>query len=93
MSDLRLIGGDLLPPRSDRRHLLSVSDLTSDDVDRLLATAGSFSLSVASSLGVHAKPWVRVLSPIVPRRAARASVHKVPNGRAGGPPLPSCVHR
>src|SRR5882724_8626059 len=45
MSDLRLIGGDLLPPRSDRRHLLSIADLTSDDVERLLATARSFSLS------------------------------------------------
>jgi aspartate carbamoyltransferase catalytic subunit len=45
MSDLRLIGGDLLPPRSDRRHLLSIADLTSGDVDRLLATARSFALS------------------------------------------------
>src|SRR3954454_5995921 len=45
MSDLRLIGGDLLPPRSERRHLLSIADLSSDDVDRLLATARSFSLS------------------------------------------------
>jgi aspartate carbamoyltransferase catalytic subunit len=45
MSDLRLIGGDLLPPRSDRRHLLSIADLTTEDVERLLATARSFSLS------------------------------------------------
>jgi len=45
MSDLRLIGGDLLPPRSERRHLLSISDLTREDVERLLATARSFSLS------------------------------------------------
>jgi aspartate carbamoyltransferase catalytic subunit len=45
MSDLRLIGGDLLPPRSDRRHLLSIADLSSGDVERLLATARSFSLS------------------------------------------------
>ena len=45
MSDLRLIGGDLLPPRSDRRHLISISDLSSGDVERLLATARSFSLS------------------------------------------------
>ncbi len=45
MTDLRLIGGDLLPPRSERRHLLSIADLTSDDVERLLATARSFSLS------------------------------------------------
>ena len=45
MSDLRLIGGDLLPPRSDRRHLISIGDLTREDVERLLATARSFSLS------------------------------------------------
>ena len=45
MSDLRLIGGDLLPPRSERRHLLSIADLTSEDVERLLATARSFSIS------------------------------------------------
>jgi len=45
MSDLRLIGGDLLPPRSERRHLLSIGDLTREDVERLLATARSFSLS------------------------------------------------
>jgi aspartate carbamoyltransferase catalytic subunit len=45
MSDLRLIGGDLLPPRSERRHLLSIGDLTRGDVERLLATARSFSLS------------------------------------------------
>jgi aspartate carbamoyltransferase catalytic subunit len=45
MTDLRVIGGDLLPPAADRRHLLSVADLGRDDVDRLLATARSFALS------------------------------------------------
>jgi aspartate carbamoyltransferase catalytic subunit len=45
MSDLRVIGGDLLPPAAERRHLLSIEDLTRDDVERLLATAGSFALS------------------------------------------------
>jgi aspartate carbamoyltransferase catalytic subunit len=45
MTDLRLIGGDLLPPRSDRRHLISIADLSTGDVERLLATARSFSLS------------------------------------------------
>jgi aspartate carbamoyltransferase catalytic subunit len=47
MSDLRVIGGDLLPPATERRHLLSVEDLTRNDVERLLATAQSFSLSQA----------------------------------------------
>jgi aspartate carbamoyltransferase catalytic subunit len=45
MSDLRVIGGDLRPPASERRHLLSVADLTADDVQRLLATAASFARS------------------------------------------------
>jgi len=45
VTDLRLIGGDLLPPRSERRHLISIADLTGEDVERLLATARSFSLS------------------------------------------------
>ena len=45
MADLRVIGGDLLLPAAERRHLLAVSDLTADDVARLLATASSFALS------------------------------------------------
>jgi aspartate carbamoyltransferase catalytic subunit len=48
MSDrtLHVVPGELLPPRTpDRRHLLSVADLTRDDVERLLATAHSFALS------------------------------------------------
>jgi aspartate carbamoyltransferase catalytic subunit len=40
------VPGDLLPPEPpNRRHLLSVADLTRDDVERLLATAHSFALS------------------------------------------------
>ena len=43
---LHVVPGELLPPRApDRRHLLSVSDLERDDVERLLATAHSFALS------------------------------------------------
>src|SRR5690242_13477071 len=45
MTDLRVVGGDLLPPSDDRRHLLSISDLSRDDVERLLATARSFAHS------------------------------------------------
>src|SRR5271167_1272443 len=48
MSDrtLHVVPGELLPPRTpDKRHLLSVSDLTKDDVERLLATAHSFARS------------------------------------------------
>ena len=47
MSDLRLIGGDLLPPRSERRHLISIADLRaatsngSRDGSLLLALPGA----------------------------------------------------
>jgi len=42
VTDLRVVGGDLLPPADDRRHLLSVADLSRDDIERLLSTARSF---------------------------------------------------
>jgi aspartate carbamoyltransferase catalytic subunit len=46
MTDLHVVPGELLPPAPpERRHLLSVADLTRDDVERLLATAHSFALS------------------------------------------------
>src|SRR6185437_9918224 len=48
MTDLHVVPGDLLPPAPpERRHLLSISDLTRGDVERLLATARSFALSQA----------------------------------------------
>jgi len=45
MAELRVVGGDLLPPQDGRRHLLSIEDLSRDDVERLLATARSFAHS------------------------------------------------
>ncbi len=48
MTDLHVVPGDLLPPRTPKgRHLLSVADLDRDDIERLLATAQSFALSQA----------------------------------------------
>jgi aspartate carbamoyltransferase catalytic subunit len=44
-TDLRVVGGDLVPPAPERRHLLSIADLSRDDVDRLLSTARSFAAS------------------------------------------------
>ena len=39
-----LIRDELLPPRGPgRRHLISITDLTKDDVERLLALARTFS--------------------------------------------------
>ncbi|HXK15145.1 MAG TPA: aspartate carbamoyltransferase catalytic subunit [Gaiellaceae bacterium] len=45
MTDLRVVGGDLLPPANEKRNLLSISDLSQGDVERLLATARSFAHS------------------------------------------------
>jgi aspartate carbamoyltransferase catalytic subunit len=45
MSELKVVGGGPLPPRADRRHLVSIADLTRDEVERLLATARSFAQS------------------------------------------------
>ncbi|HEV7641054.1 MAG TPA: aspartate carbamoyltransferase catalytic subunit [Gaiellaceae bacterium] len=45
MTDLRVVGGDLLPPANEKRNLLSIADLTPGDVERLLATAASFAHS------------------------------------------------
>ena len=45
MTDLRVVGGDLLPPPNEKRNLLSISDLTQGDIERLLATARSFAHS------------------------------------------------
>jgi aspartate carbamoyltransferase catalytic subunit len=47
MGDIRVMRDDLLPPRpTERRHLLSVADLSRDDVERLLGTARSFARSL-----------------------------------------------
>src|SRR4029077_5374828 len=40
-----VVGGDLVPPSDARRHLLSIGDLTRDDVERLLSRERSFALS------------------------------------------------
>jgi aspartate carbamoyltransferase catalytic subunit len=47
MGDIRVMRDDLKPPPpSERRHLLSVADLSKDDVERLLGTARSFARSL-----------------------------------------------
>jgi aspartate carbamoyltransferase catalytic subunit len=47
MGDIRVMRDDLLPPSStERRHLLSVADLSREDIERLLATARSFARSL-----------------------------------------------
>ena len=42
MPDMTVMREELPPVRPPRRHLLSIEDLTRDDVERLLATARSF---------------------------------------------------
>src|SRR5213080_1615221 len=44
---IRLVTNDLRPPGDPpRRHLISIADLTRDDVERLLATARTFAVSL-----------------------------------------------
>jgi len=47
MAEIRVMREDLRPPKEPpKRHLISIRDLTSDDVERLLATARSFERSL-----------------------------------------------
>jgi aspartate carbamoyltransferase catalytic subunit len=47
MADIHVMRDDLRPPDPPaRRHLISIADLTRDDVERLLATARSFARSL-----------------------------------------------
>src|SRR5216117_1717118 len=47
MAEIRVMREDLLPPGPPpRRHLISIRDLSRDDVERLLATARSFARSL-----------------------------------------------
>src|SRR5881409_3615949 len=47
MGEIHVMREDFLPPKPPpRRHLISIGDLSRDDVERLLATARSFSRSL-----------------------------------------------
>ena len=48
MADVRpLLRAELLPPKSSaRRHLISIADLTREDVERLLAISRTFARSL-----------------------------------------------
>jgi len=47
MTSIRLVGDELRPPEPPpRRHLISIADLTCDDVERLLGTARTFAASL-----------------------------------------------
>jgi aspartate carbamoyltransferase catalytic subunit len=47
MGDIRVMRDDLLPPApAERRHLLSIADVSRDDIERLLGTARSFARSL-----------------------------------------------
>ncbi len=51
MAELKVMRDDLLPPMSPpRRHLVSIADLTRDDVSRLLGTARTFERSLEREL-------------------------------------------
>src|SRR5438067_359149 len=52
MPEIRVVRDELRPPstRAPRRHLISIADLERDDVERLLATAATFSRSLEREL-------------------------------------------
>ena len=51
MADIHVMRDDLLPPVSgERRHFISIRDVTRDDVERLLATARNFERSLDREL-------------------------------------------
>src|SRR5438128_3986173 len=51
MAEIRVMREDLLPPGPPpRRHLISIRDLSRDDVERLLATARSFERSLERAM-------------------------------------------
>jgi len=43
---IRLVSDDMRPPSPARRHLLSMADVTRDDVERILGTARTFATSL-----------------------------------------------
>src|SRR5437773_2512064 len=54
MAEIRVMREDLLPPGPPpRRHLISIRDLSRDDVERLLATARSFERSLEREMKKH----------------------------------------
>jgi aspartate carbamoyltransferase catalytic subunit len=46
MPEISVVRDDLPPRQAERRHLISIADLTRDDVERLLATARNFENAV-----------------------------------------------
>ena len=46
MPDITVVRDDLPPKQAERRHLISIANLTRDDVERLLATARNFENAV-----------------------------------------------
>src|SRR5919197_2060432 len=57
MPELRVMRDDLVPPAPPRRHLISIDDLTRDDVERLLVTARNF--DHATRLALKKLPTLR----------------------------------
>ena len=46
MPAITVVRDDLPPRQTERRHLISIADLTRDDIERLLATARNFENAV-----------------------------------------------
>ena len=78
-----LIRDELLPPRGPaRRHLISIADLTKEDVERLLALARTFSSSLEREVKKHLSDWTARLLADIARTDARER-HELLTKRSG----------
>ena len=61
-----LIRDELVPPRGpERRHLISIADLTREDVERLLALARTFSASLQRDPDIIPRGQSALKRPVV----------------------------
>src|SRR5438105_1554354 len=82
MGDIRVMRDDLLPPGPPaRRHLISIRDLSRDDVERLLATARTFERSLEREMkklptlrGRIDGPHGAIVGDVLHSRVARSNV-------------------
>ena len=61
MTDLRVVGGELLPPADERRHLLTIADLTGEGVIATITVFETEEAAVASTAA--ARSWVQESLP------------------------------
>ena len=69
MTDIRVVRDELPPGPTERRHLISIEELTRDDVERLLATARNFENALDRELKKLPTLRGRTSNPLASSRA------------------------